>query len=163
MKLKDEGRFQYAGGTTLSMRLWEDEKGIDKPVVLVEVEKGYGVSSNQIRLATDVAKSLGKTPDKINWYEQSPNGDIKEVVFRPYQSEFRPHDYDSSVHESRKVEKEGKLKPEIHTGYTPREKALSNEEKKELQTKVGERLESFEERQNREFDQLNYRFLSKSI
>ena len=163
MKLTDEGRFNYEGGTRLYMRLWEDENKIDKPVVFVEVERDYSVASNRMNLARDVAKSLGTTPDNIRWYEQSPNGNIKEYEFQPFQAQSRAYANDESLQDYTKAEKAGERQPERHTHYMPKEKALAPEEKTKLQAEVKDRLESFEQKQNREFEEMNYRFLGKSI
>ena len=157
MQLTDNGPFSLED-RSFAVRVWEDkENAKEAPLVIVEPEnRGYSTISTRDELAKEIASTLKTTPDKLTWYEMSPDGEMKQIDFKPYKVEQRPYAGDQTRDDYEAAEKKGELKPNVFTAYTQGEKSVTPESKKEIQEKLADPLESFEQKQNREFKDMSF-------
>ena len=150
-KTADYG-FEFQG-STMHLRVWEGEGEQDRPIVVVEPGRGVPFEKNRLDLANDLATATQTKPENLQWYEQGADGKMKQYEFKPYEFEHRPYANDLSRNDYEAAERKGELKPDIIKGHHAIETAVSPEKRQELDTRVGERVDSYEQRQKRDWDQ----------
>lgn len=140
------------------MRLWEDESyGVKYPLVVIEPgARAYSDGNTREQLAEVIADILHTTPDKLSWYELAPNGDMTKCRFQPYETEQRPYTGDLSRQDYEEAEKKSFLAPDVLTAYREHTRSVNPEEKRNLQLELDDPLESFEQKQSREFKGVDF-------
>lgn len=149
-------------GSAYHLMVFTDPQRQQNPCLVVsDLSQDFALSTTgmRIELATSLTKSLGTTPDRIDWYEIGREGTIREYRFVAHQHTVRPYANDLSAAEIRDGERRGLLRPVQSTSYTCSVDIIPREQ---LEAKVGEPLPvpqsnaEFAAWQNREFGDWSY-------
>lgn len=139
--------FDYKG-STIHLRLWEGGDKPENPVVVVEPGRGVPFEKNRVGLATELAASTDSKIENLQWFEQSADNKMRQFRFEPYSNEHRPYANDMSRTDYEAAEKKGLLKPDIIKGHHAVSADVSGEQKQALEARVGEPINSYEQRQS---------------